>query len=278
MAERRPEVPKDLKLALVKEAGMKCANPGCSNYRTHMHHIREWHVYKVHSKEDMIAVCPSCHDQIHNGRLPIADDIIYRWKNIKRTSTKRDLLYVELNEGEPAKLLLGTIAVTGQSGLIVFELSTNNRLSFRLINEDIFLINLEITSLDGKTVISVVENHVKYELEGKVNYDRRAGKLRLTALFSDDLLPDWALSQIQQEYPDFASDGILLLLDVEVIAPGLVRIQGIWPSCESAVLITEHTLSLLRPGLERPISLLGDGENSLIVWEGSIVESMFKFS
>ena len=84
MAEHRPEVSKQLKTQLRREAGEKCANPGCSATRTHLHHIREWAVYRTHDGAHMIAVCPTCHDAIHHGQLPISDETLYAWKRIPR--------------------------------------------------------------------------------------------------------------------------------------------------------------------------------------------------
>ena len=102
MPSPRPSVPKALKESLVKEAGGKCANPGCSNYRTHLHHINEWAIYETHDGEAMIAVCPSCHDAIHQGPLEVSDQTIKGWKAIQRPfGPNRDHVYVEPG-GDPA--------------------------------------------------------------------------------------------------------------------------------------------------------------------------------
>jgi hypothetical protein len=69
MAVHRPKVTEEVKNRLRTEARGKCANPGCSNVRAHIHHIREWAVYKTHDDQHMIAVCPACHDAIHHGAL-----------------------------------------------------------------------------------------------------------------------------------------------------------------------------------------------------------------
>ena len=54
----RQKIPKTQKKQLIEEAGGKCANPGCSHWRTHIHHIKHWQVYKAHDTNHMIAVCP----------------------------------------------------------------------------------------------------------------------------------------------------------------------------------------------------------------------------
>lgn len=158
MVKFRDRIPPRIKRALVKEAGEKCANPGCATYRTHIHHINEWAIYETHDGKKMIAICPTCHDAVHHGTLKIDEEILYRWKGIKRPPIKGDHLYVE--PGNSSKLLLGSIAVTGPSGLRVFELSSTNKLSFRIVDGDIFLVNLRITTVTGQEVIRVVDNYL----------------------------------------------------------------------------------------------------------------------
>jgi HNH endonuclease len=126
MAQHRPNLPPATKEALRAQAGGKCANPGCPAKRTQLHHIRERAIYQSHDKEHLIAVCPSCHDAIHHGVLPIDDETVYRSKSITRVEkAARGHLYVE--PSREAKLVLGSIAVTGDAGLVVFELSEGNR-------------------------------------------------------------------------------------------------------------------------------------------------------
>src|SRR5918996_6078095 len=111
MPVHRPDFSNAAKKRLRAEAGHKCANPGCPNRRTHIHHIREWAVYQTHVEQHMIAVCPSCHDAIHHGEIPLDDAVLYRWKSIPRGSGEiRSNIYVEPDR-QP-KLLLGSIGIT----------------------------------------------------------------------------------------------------------------------------------------------------------------------
>ena len=66
MTNGRINVDPKVKKRLIQEAGNKCANPGCPVRRTHTHHIRKWAVYQTNDEQEMIAVCPSCHDAIHS--------------------------------------------------------------------------------------------------------------------------------------------------------------------------------------------------------------------
>lgn len=97
MATKRNKVPPAVKRQLIQEAGGKCANPGCSRQYEHLHHIEHWAVYKTHDRKHMIAVCSSCHHQIHHGRLRISDDTLYEWKGITRSlGDHRGYIYVEV--------------------------------------------------------------------------------------------------------------------------------------------------------------------------------------
>lgn len=275
MVKKRSVVITEIKMKLIKEAGMKCANPGCINYRTHIHHIMEWAIYQTHDEAHMIAICPSCHDEVHNGKLGISDDILYSWKSELRMKLNRDQIYVE--PATDFKLLLGSIAFQVSECLSVFKLSDSNKLSFRLEDKDIFLANLNVTTIDGKNVIKVIENNVKYEIEEHLKYYRRTGKITVRAPFTQEFLPQWAMKQMEYQQPQFGRNNELTLLDIEVLKPGVVKVEGIWVNNNYIIIITKNSLSFLRPGLREPISLLGEGENTIIKYTGDITKELFGF-
>jgi SEC-C motif/HNH endonuclease len=274
VARHRPAVPVETRRSLVEEAGNKCANPGCVSFRTHLHHIEEWAVYESHDAEHMIAVCPTCHDAIHNGPLAVDDDTLYRWTEIERTATTRDHLYVE--PGEASKLLLGTIAVTGRQGVTVFDLGNPTKLSFRLADEDVMLLDLAVATTRGDEVLRVVDGHVRRQATARVGYESVPGHIRVTAPISDEFVPVWAIQQLRLFEPEFGAQGSLPLLDLEVLEPGLVRVQGVWHAAEHVVIaITPQQLAFLQPGLQRPLSFIGDGPESLILFDGPITAALF---
>lgn len=251
---------------------MKCANPGCSNYQVHIHHIQEWAIYKTHDERHMISICPTCHDEVHFGKLKIDDATIYQWKNIKRTKNNRDQLFIEPDVD--SKLLLGSIAVTGSSGLIVFELSNNNKLGFKLIDDDFFLVNLSILDITNKEIIKIVENHVKYSLNDKIQYERRPGRIRVTTSNTLNFVPVWSLPQMLSM--NFTLDkGVLTLLDIEVFRPGLVKIKGFWVKSNAVVIITDKELAFIRPNIKYPFIIEGEGENTVLQYTGKVTTSLF---
>lgn len=223
----------------------------------------------------MVAVCPSCHDAIHNGPLEIDDDTVRRWKNSHRGQVRHDHVYVE--PGSSSKLLLGTIAVTGDEGLAVFELGPSTTLRFKLANQDIMLVNLAVANAAEEEILRVVDGHVRHAAEPPLTYERVPGRVRLTAPASDQFIPHWALSKLRDQEPDFAADGRITLLDLEVLEPGLVRVQGVWNDQRQVVAITKRALSFIDPIRPRPIALIGHGEKSVLRYTGPISTALFGF-
>jgi hypothetical protein len=66
----------------------------------------------------------------------------------------------------------------------------------------------------------------------------------------------------------------LVLLDLEVIHPGLVKLSGCWSDFKHAVIISENSLSFIKKSLIGPISIVGFGN---IIYSGPIEISMFGF-
>lgn len=75
MAKLQRSIKPKIKQRLYEETGNKCANPGCSVWRSHIHHIKQWAVYKVYNAPDMVAICSSCHDEVHHGVLGTTDEV-----------------------------------------------------------------------------------------------------------------------------------------------------------------------------------------------------------
>jgi hypothetical protein len=143
----------------------------------------------------MIAICPSCHDQVHRSDLGIDDETLYRWKQLVREPVQTDHVYVE--PGEESKLLLGSIAFTGDgTGVRVFELRPNSRVSFDLIDGRLMNLNLNVATPSGDELLRVVDGHITHQVDDRLSYKRRTGRCRLEAPISDDFIPMWALERL----------------------------------------------------------------------------------
>jgi hypothetical protein len=277
MATAQRKIKPALKRILVDKAGGKCANPGCSNWRVHIHHIKHWAVYKAHEADDMIAVCPSCHDAAHHGTLKISDETLYEWKGIVRPATP-SAVHVYVEPARELKLLTGSICIaTTNDQAAVFELSNANHLKLRVLDGDLLQVSIRLNDAKGRELLRVVENHVRVSRNKTTKFEYRAGRVRVTVPSSDEFAPAWLIDQIRFQDPTFASDNRIVALDIEVKKPGLVRVQGCWPDGDVGVVITERAMSFCTRGLREPVSMVGEGEDSVLMYAGPITGAMFGF-
>ena len=277
MAQKRKKIKPVVKKQIVEEAGNKCANPGCTNWRVHIHHIKHWAIYESNDKKILIAVCPTCHDAIHHGRIEIPDETLYAWKHIKRTKIPK-LSYLYVEPGEEIKLLTGTIAVsTTNQEAMVFQLSHNNSLKFKILDGDIMMLNLKLADTNGKEVLRVVENYVRTKPSSDIEFLQIPGHIKVTAPANENFIPSEVLKQMQTQEKDYGATGSVTVLDLEVLKPGLVSVQGLWVENNKAVIITKERLSFITPGREQPISMIGAGEDTVLKYSGPITAALFGF-
>jgi hypothetical protein len=275
MATPQRKIKPAQKRQLIEEAGGKCANPGCANWRVHIHHIKHWHIYKAHDSGEMIAVCPSCHDAVHHGTLPISDETLHIWKGMKRDGPPAVAhLYVE--PAQQCRLRLGTFVVeTTNEKATVFELSNRNQLQLRLLDQDILQVRSRLWNRKGIEVLRVAENHVRVARDEDIRFDFQAGHARVMVPATEKYVPPWLLAQMLREDPNFQTNGQILALDLEVIEPGLVQVQGCWQSDKSAVVITRQALHICHQGAARAVPIEGQGDATRFIYAGPISLAMF---
>lgn len=226
----RPKIGKQIKRQLLQEAGDKCANPGCANTLVEFHHIQQWHLVRTHDPEHMIAICPACHDAVDRGLLRISDDTAYQWKQIRfagRSERRTGHLYVEPTLDGSPRLQIGTITVTGDPAVDVFGDGDRHRLTVRVVDGEVMLVNVVMTGRDGAPLLSVRDGHVQVQ-DQRCKVAQRPGRFLVTLPVDAGVVPTWAISQVQYNQPSFGADGVLVMLDLEVLEPNLVRVEGIW--------------------------------------------------
>ncbi|WP_327727027.1 HNH endonuclease [Streptomyces sp. NBC_00487] len=69
MAQGRPDIPADLKRAVLVEAGHRCAIPTCRQTPVEIAHITAWVKVREHKFENLIALCPTCHARFDRGEI-----------------------------------------------------------------------------------------------------------------------------------------------------------------------------------------------------------------
>ena len=280
MASFQRKIAVRVKRQLIDEGGGKCANPGCPNWRAHIHHIRHWAIYRAHQPADMIAICPSCHDAVHHGQFAISDETLFTWKGIVRPQLTSNNAHIYVEPAATLKLLVGSICLASvHNQASVFELTNSNELRFRVLDgHDILLVTARLENEQGQTLLRVVDNYVRAARNEGITFDSRPGRVRITVPVVDRFAPQWLLDQVRFQVPGFAADGQIVVLDMEVLKPGLIRVQGCWPNGNVGVVITESALSFCTRGLREPISLVGTGEDTIFQFEGPINAAMFAFS
>jgi hypothetical protein len=275
MAKQRRKASPALKTKIRKEAGDKCANPGCTHWRTDIHHIKPWAVYQTHDAKHMIAICPTCHSEVHHGRLEISDEKVYQWKNIIRPS--RPAAYQLFAEPAPnPKVLLGAFCVqSSRDGATVFDLSNNSALSFRVLDGDALQVSLRLKKLSGTEVLHVTDNFVRVPAADGVNFDGRDGKVLVTVPATEEFIPPWAITGMWNAEPKYADSGRVVALDIEVLKPGLIKVQGFWATESETIVITQDHLCMCTRRGEYPLIMRGGGENTVFLHGGPVTKAMF---
>jgi hypothetical protein len=83
------------------------------------------------------------------------------------------------------------------------------------------------------------------------------------------------MARLRKQEPNFAADGRLALLDLEVLRPALVRVKGVWNDDRQVIAITDNSLSFIDPERPGPLALTGAGEKSVLHYTGSINAALF---
>jgi hypothetical protein len=66
------------------------------------------------------------------------------------------------------------------------------------------------------------------------------------------------------------------VLDIEVIRAGVVRLKGAFVAPDAMLAITEQKLWILRPEINGPVALVGQGEGTQIKVDGPITRAGFQ--
>ena len=223
----------------------------------------------------MVAICPSCHDACHIRASLIDDATLYAWKQIQRpTGLIREHFYIE--PAREMKVLMGSVTASTSSndGLTAFKMSNSNQFGFKVLGNDIFLANCEVRNLDGKILVQILENYVTIERRKSIKVERRTGKISVRIVNSVQYLPEWLISMPLKEPLEFVSDNGLMAFEIEVVRPGVVRIQGAFVADDAVFVITQSKLLIYRPEINGAVSIIGSGETTII--NGTITRAAFQ--
>jgi hypothetical protein len=78
MTEYRPPIPENLRRKVLVEAGHRCAIPTCRFPTVEIAHIVPYSQVKKHEYENLIALCPNCHDRADKEEIDRKSLRIYK--------------------------------------------------------------------------------------------------------------------------------------------------------------------------------------------------------
>lgn len=138
---------------------------------------------------------------------------------------------------------------------------------------------MKISNLESIEVLKVTDNHVKVHDLENITFKQVPGHIIVSTKNAEQYIDSYLLEKMKTEQPDYHVNSELILLELEVLKPGLVKVKvkGCWADDEKAVIITDKSLSFLNRDLQRPLSMVGDGENSVLMYTGSVDCSLFGF-
>ena len=91
----RPAIPTELRRRILVEAGHRCAIPTCRYIEVDAHHIIPWEKCQKHKYENLIALCPNCHQRADKGEIDRKSLRVYK-ANLRYTHDKFSQLEVDL--------------------------------------------------------------------------------------------------------------------------------------------------------------------------------------
>jgi hypothetical protein len=151
MNKKRPAIPAEIKRRVLIESGHRCAIPTCRYIEVHVHHIVPWEKCESHDYENLIALCPNCHQRADKGEIDRKSLRLYkanlRFVHDKFSNFEIDLLFelYRSEEGATAplpeylRLLVGRIE---DAGYIMRRKDPN---SIKLLNVEVTLESISIT-------------------------------------------------------------------------------------------------------------------------------------
>jgi hypothetical protein len=87
----RPAIPAKLKRDVLLEAGHRCAIPTCRQTTIEVAHITPYKTVKVHTFDNLIALCPTCHARYDKQEIDIKSMKRYKSNLILLNSRYSDL-------------------------------------------------------------------------------------------------------------------------------------------------------------------------------------------
>jgi hypothetical protein len=150
---QRPETPSHIRLQLRQEANFGCCR--CGFAIVQYHHIIPYAIRPDFRVEDMMALCTRCHDAVRGGALTEAEQrkmkaVPYNRVHKRAKGTiylKQDYIPLDIGDG---------VFLVGDA--LNLHIGGKRVLGLRRTDLDTLSISMEVTSADGKPVLTLQDN------------------------------------------------------------------------------------------------------------------------
>ena len=142
----------------------------------------------------------------------------------------------------------------------------------RIEGGDILLLDLYIEDFSGNVIFKLTDNRVRVQIDKDVTFEHYPGRVLVTAPASERFIRRDDLAIMRKAEPNFALGDRLTMVDVEVLAPGQVKVLGTWVASDKAFFITHKGVSFLKTGWPAP----GAVRNLALQFSGIITAGAFR--
>lgn len=167
------------------------------------------------------------------------------------------------------KVQLGSIYATTEQRSLSCRFTEYNKVLFRIENDSIFLGDVEIKTLNGRRVLRIFNNQRRPTSE-QVQYQYQPRHVHVSAPLDPIFLPAWALESVRHHLPSYATDGRVTLLDMQLVGPNIVKMQGVWMSRDRGVVVLNDKL-IWMPSTGEHSSIIGSpGETAMLIFRDAL--------
>jgi hypothetical protein len=137
------------------------------------------------------------------------------------------------------------------------------------------VLNLKLSSATGEPLVDVVDGYVRTR-RSSIEIKSRPGRIYIPAGFHSEYVPEWVRTRLTNEDQFFGLES-MPLLEIKVVRPNLVRVNGIWCDNNTAVIATNRCISFVDRTRLHPTTLTGAGEDAVLHFTGPVETSLFGF-
>lgn len=227
-----------------------------------LHHIREWAVYQTHDLQHMIALCPTCHEQVHRGQLRISDSELYAWKQQLRRSDGHSHTALYVAPSTDRKLYFGFVGVVVTDRKSILQIASGNSVTVEFRDDDLLLVDVTLTSRGGTRLVRLTNGTFSTERVSDVRFLTRTGLVELTAPDTSPIVPRWVLNRLRT-VPGHSFGNRVVLFRATVIAPGRVLLEGLWAMHDRAIVATADAIFWVSRTHSEPIMFFSSGHGEV---------------